>query len=76
MQKTFEKLYVIQNHSIRKNTNFKNLLFVGKNWDYYFTKKNSKNAELLENVVLTSEYKREKFIDRNYDNSQVFLQYA
>lgn len=76
MQKTFKRLYVLQNHQIRKNTNFKNFLFVGKNWDYYFTEKNSKNAEVLENVVLSSDFQKEKFIDRDYDNSQVFLQYA
>ena len=76
MQKTFKRLYVLQNHQIRKNTNFKNFLFVGKNWDYYFTEKNSKNAEVLENVVLSSEFQKEKFIDRDYDTSSRFLQYA
>lgn len=76
MKQIFHKIYVLQNHHIRKNTNFQNFLFVGKNWDYYFTKKNSKNAELLENVVLTSDFQKDKFIDRDYDNNWVFLQYV
>lgn len=76
MHQTFQKLYVLQNHQIRKNTNFDSFLFVGKNWDYYFTKRNSKNAEALENVVLTSDFQKEKFIDRDYDNASQFLQYA
>jgi len=76
MQKTFQKLYVLQNHQIRKNTNFDSFLFVWKNWDYYFTKQNSKNAELLENVVLTNKFNQESFIDRDFDNTSIFLQYA
>jgi DNA topoisomerase VI subunit A len=69
VKKIYQKLYVLQNHEIRKNTNFRNFLFVGKNWDYYFTEKNSKNANVLENVVLTLKFQKEKFIDRDFDNS-------
>jgi len=76
MKQIFQKLYVLQNHQVRKNTNFNNFLFVGKNWDYYFTEKNSKNSELLENVILTSDFQKDKFIDRDYDNNWVFLQYV
>jgi hypothetical protein len=76
MQQLFQKLYVLQSHQIRKNTNFDSFLFVWKNWDYYFTEKNSKNSEVLENVIFTTQFVKEKFIDRDYDNTSNFLQYA
>jgi len=76
MKQIFQKLYVLQNHQIRKNTNFDSFVFTWSNWDYYFTEQISKNSEVLENVVLSSEFQKEKFIDRDYDNSQLFLQYA
>lgn len=76
MKRLFKKLYVLQNHQIRKNTNFDSFLFVWNNWDYYFTEKNSKNSEVLENVVLTDNYQKDKCIDSDYDTPSLFLQYA
>lgn len=76
MKRLFKKLYVLQNHQIRKNTNFDSFLFVWKNWDYYFTEKNSKNSEVLENVVLTDNYQKDKCIDSDYDTPSLFLQHA
>ena len=42
-------------------------IFCGKNWDWYFSKKNKDSElELFENVELTREYNEEKFIGSNY----------
>ena len=44
-------------------------VFCGKNWDWYFSRKNrDSELELLENVELTKEYNEEKFIDRDRDD--------
>lgn len=77
MKTKFKKLYCLQNHFLRKNTSFSSFLFTWKNWDYYFTTKISKNCELIENVELSKEYNKEKFIDKDYDNLDwLYLQYA
>ena len=73
MKQTFKKLFVLQNHHLRKNTNFSSFLFTGKNWDYYFTSKVSKNCEILEDVVLTNRYNEKKFIDKDWDNQSNYL---
>jgi hypothetical protein len=73
MTQIFQKLYCLPNHQIRKNTNFASFLFTGKNWDYYFTTKVSKNCEILENVVLTETYDKKRFIDKDWDNKGVYL---
>lgn len=45
-------------------------VFCGKNWDYYFTRKcRDSELEVLEDVVLTSEYRQEKYIDSDFDTS-------
>lgn len=64
------------NHRMRENTNMEHFLFVGKNWDYYFTRKNKDSElEIFENVELTREYNAEKFIDRDYDDTDgLYLQ--
>ncbi len=76
MNQKFKKLYCLPNHRLRENTNMENFVFVGSNWDYYFTKKNKdKEVELFENVELTREYNEEKFIDRDYDDKEgLYLQ--
>lgn len=76
MNQKFKKLYCLPNHRVRENTNMDSFVFVGNNWDYYFTKKNKdKEVELFENVELTREYNEEKFIDRDYDDKDwVYLQ--
>lgn len=76
MNQKFNKLYCLPSYKIRENTNMKNLIFVGKNFDYYFTKSNKdKEIELFENVEITREYNKEKFIDRDYDDKNwLYLQ--
>lgn len=74
----FKKLYCLPNWRIRENTNMQYFLFCGKNWDWYFTRKNKDSEiELLENVELTRDYSEDKFIDRDYDDLDwLYLQYA
>lgn len=73
----YRKLYRLPNHKIRENTNMDTFVFCGKNWDYYFTRKcRDSELEVLEDVVLTSEYRQEKYIDSDFDISWRFLQYA
>lgn len=72
----FKKLYCLPNHRIRENTKMDFFLFCGKNWDWYFSRKNNDSElELFENVELTREYNEEKFIDRDRDdNDWLYLQ--
>ena len=73
----FRKLYCLPNHKIRENTNMDSFVFCGKNWDYYFTRKcRDSELDVLENVILTTEYREEKYIDSDFDTSWRFLQYA
>lgn len=52
-------------------------VFCGNNWDYYFSRKNrDSELECLENVVLTTEYDEKRFIDLDYNNRELFLQYT
>lgn len=65
----FKKLYCLPNWRIRENTNMDSFVFCGKNWDWYFSRKNhDSELELFENVELTREYNEEKFIDRDRDD--------
>ncbi len=65
----FRKLYRLPNHKIRENTSMEHFVFCGKNWDYYFTRKNKdKKLEIINNVVIISEYNEEKYIDSDFDN--------
>lgn len=69
----FKKLYCLPNDRIRENTNMDFFVFCGKNWDWYFSRKNrDSKLELLENVELTKEYNEEKFIDRDRDDINWF----
>lgn len=62
---------------MRENTNMDYFVFCGNNWDYYFCRKNrDSELECLENVVLTTEYDEKRFIDLDYNNRELFLQYA
>lgn len=73
----FRKLYRLPNHRIRENTNMDWFVFCGNGWDYYFTRKNrDSEMELLENVVLITDFQQEKYIDSDFDTSWRFLQYA
>jgi|GEM_PF-1213754 len=73
----FKRLYRLPNHRIRENTDMTYFVFCGKNWDYYFTKKNrDSEVEILENVVLVEKYNLEKYIDLDSDNHLLYLQYA
>ena len=66
----FKKLYCLPNHKIRENTNMDSFVFCGKNWDYYFTRKcRDSELDVLENVILTTEYSEEKYIDSDFDTS-------
>lgn len=78
MNQKFKKLYCLPNHRVRENTNMESFVFVWSNWDYYFTKKNKdKEIELFENVELTTNYNKQKFIDSDYDNLDwLYLQYV
>ena len=76
MRQIFEKLYVLGSSEITKDTNLDSLLFIWKNWDHYFTKQDNKNSEVLENVEYTSDFKSKKCIDRDYDNTELFLRYV
>lgn len=74
----FKKLYCLPNHRIRENTNMNYFVFCGKNWDWYFSRKNKdKEIELFENIELTRNYKEKNFLDRDYDDLDwLFLQYV
>jgi hypothetical protein len=73
----FKKLYRLPNYKIRTNTNMNSFLFCGKNWDYYFTEKNSDtDLEEFQDVVISQEFHPEKFIDLDNDNTWKYLQYA
>jgi hypothetical protein len=62
---------------MHKNTNMDSFVCCGKNWDFYFAQKPSSTyADILYNVVLTSTYIPEKYIDRDYDTPWIYLQYA
>lgn len=77
MIQKFKRIYCLPNHKIRQNTNMDTLIFVWKNWDYYFSKKNNdKDLEVFENVELTTKFNKEKYIDNNYDKLEIYLQYA
>lgn len=74
--KKFKKLYCLPNHRIRENTNMTYFLFCGSNWEYYFTRKSRDNEmECIENTVLTSEYNSKNYINTDFDNPGVYLQY-
>ena len=50
MMQHFEKLYIVNIEEVSKKVE-NSFLFCGKNWDFYFTKKDNKtNFEELENV--------------------------
>lgn len=71
MEIEFKKIYLLPNHRVRENTNMDNFVFVGKNWDYYFSVKNKdKELETIENVVLTDKYDDDKFIDLERGNKE------
>jgi len=64
----FKKLYCLPNHKIRENTNMKYFVFCGKNWDWYFSRKNrDSELEIFNNVLISNEYNSENFIDSDYD---------
>ncbi len=66
----FRKLYRLPNHRIRENTNMDTFVFCGKNWDYYFTRKNrDTELEIIENIIITTEFRQEKYIDSDFDTS-------
>ena len=72
----FKKLYRLPNHKIRENTNMDSFVFCGKHWDYYFTRKcRDRELEVLRNVILTTEYRKEKYIDSDFDTIDRVLQY-
>ena len=46
----FKKIYCLPNSKIRENTNMKYFVFCGKNFDYYFSKKNKdKEIDIIKN---------------------------
>jgi hypothetical protein len=52
-------------------------VFCGKNWDYYFTKKNrDSKMEVFENVTFVEKYNSEKYIDLDSDSPSILLQYV
>lgn len=52
-------------------------VFCGKNWDYYFTRKNRDcEIELIESITFSEVYNSEKFVDRDFDNPWIYLQYV
>ena len=66
----FKKLYCLPNHRVRENTNMKYFVFCGKNWDWYFSRKNrDSEIECMESIILTKDYNPEKYIDSDFDNS-------
>lgn len=73
----FKRLYRLPNHRIRENTNMDSFVFCGKNWDYYFTRKNrDSQIEILENVIFSQKVEWQNFIDRDSDKLNNFLVYA